>query len=59
MKAFAKLRLAPGESGTARFEFDDRTFAFWDNGWQVEPGAFVIAAGSSSADIRSRTTITI
>jgi beta-glucosidase len=32
LKGFAKLRLAPGESGTAELVLDDRCFAYWDNG---------------------------
>jgi beta-glucosidase len=59
LKGFAKLRLEPGATGEARFTFDDRTFAFWDGGWRVEPGAFDVLVGASSADIRARTTITI
>jgi beta-glucosidase len=59
LKGFARLRLAPGESGVARFAFDDRTFAFWDNGWRVEPGQFEILVGASSADIRARASISI
>jgi beta-glucosidase len=59
LKGFTRLRLAPGESAEARFAFDDRTFAFWNNGWTVEPGDFEILAASSSADVRARTTITL
>jgi beta-glucosidase len=58
LKGFAKVRLGPGETGTARFAFDDRTFAFWNKGWQIEPGDFAILAGPSSADIRARATVT-
>jgi beta-glucosidase len=32
LKAFARLRLEPGESGVARLELDDRAFAAWDPG---------------------------
>jgi beta-glucosidase len=60
LKAFTKLRLDPGASGTARFTLDDRAFAFWADGhWQVEPGDFVVSVGASSADIRARASITI
>jgi beta-glucosidase len=59
LKGFAKLLLAPGETGVARFTFNDRTFAFWNNGWKVEPGQFEILVGASSADIRARATITL
>ncbi len=32
LKAFAKLSLDPGETGTARLELDERAFAYWDPG---------------------------
>jgi beta-glucosidase len=32
LKAFAKVRLAPGETGQARLLIDGRSFAYWDNG---------------------------
>jgi beta-glucosidase len=32
LKAFAKVRLAPGETATARLELDARAFAAWDPG---------------------------
>jgi beta-glucosidase len=59
LKGFVRLHLAAGETAHARVDFDDRTFAFWRDGWTVEPGDFEILAGLSSADIRSRTTITL
>ncbi|HEX7133163.1 MAG TPA: glycoside hydrolase family 3 C-terminal domain-containing protein, partial [Iamia sp.] len=77
LKAFAKVHLAPGESGVARLELDDRSFAWWDigteghtaivdrlplkppgavaeprsPGWRVEPGAYELRIGRSSAEI--------
>jgi beta-glucosidase len=32
LKAFAKVRLGPGESTTVSLELDDRSFAYWDPG---------------------------
>ena len=32
LKAFAKIWLDPGETGTARLELTDRAFAYWDPG---------------------------
>jgi beta-glucosidase len=29
LKAFAKISLAPGETGEVSFELDDRCFAYW------------------------------
>ena len=40
LKAFAKVRLAAGESATVDLVLDDRSFAYWDPG---EPDADVIA----------------
>lgn len=40
LKAFAKVRLAPGESRTVEFVLDDRSFAYWDPG---EPDAEALA----------------
>jgi beta-glucosidase len=61
LKGFVRLRgLAPGETRTATFALDDRTFAFWDpaeHDWVVEPGEFELLVGSSSADLRSRATV--
>jgi beta-glucosidase len=57
---FAKLRLRPGERATARFELPPRAFAFYDAArreWVAEPGAFELAAGASSRDLRARARI--
>lgn len=35
LKAFAKVHLAPGESGVARLVLDDRAFAWWDVGTEA------------------------
>ena len=32
LKAFAKLRLGPGQTGVAELELDERSFAYWDPG---------------------------
>jgi beta-glucosidase len=54
LKGFVKLRLEPGETKTARFDLDDRTFAFWgEQGWTVEPGEFELLCGASSREVRS------
>ena len=55
LKGFSKVFLKPGESRRVEIVLDRRAFAFWDtnsHGWKVEPGKFVIEAGSSSRDIR-------
>lgn len=53
LRAFRKVRLAPGETRLLRFTLGPRDFAFWSestDGWVVEPGSFTVIAGSSSAD---------
>jgi beta-glucosidase len=60
LKAFRKVRLAPGESRTVELTLTMRDFAFWDerrHGWTVEPGAFHIAVGASSRDLRLTATV--
>jgi beta-glucosidase len=55
LKAFERVTLAPGERRTLRFELTPDHLAFWDFGmnWTVEPGAFTISSGSSSAALKS------
>jgi beta-glucosidase len=55
LKAFRKVRLAPGESRRIELTLTERDFAFWDaraRRWTVEPGTFRIAVGASSRDLR-------
>jgi beta-glucosidase len=62
LAAFAKQALAPGEEQEVRFTLDRRAFAFWDpaaRAWAVEDGAFELAVGASSRDLRLRTTIDV
>ncbi|MEJ7137814.1 glycoside hydrolase family 3 C-terminal domain-containing protein [Amphibiibacter pelophylacis] len=51
LKGFAKLHLAAGESGVARFELGPRALAWFDEGrkaWVAEAGRFVLQAGLSA-----------
>ncbi len=60
LKGFRRVRIEPGATEAATFVLDDRAFAFWDpsaHGWVVEPGEFDLLIGSSSLDIRSRSTV--
>ncbi len=55
LRGFARLALAPGESGTAVFELDARDLSFWSESvrdWVLEEGDFEISVGSSSRDLR-------
>ncbi len=62
LRAFAKLALEPGETGSARMTLDRRAFAFWDpeaGDWTLEAGDFELLVGSSSADIRARARVAL
>ncbi|WP_030539468.1 glycoside hydrolase family 3 N-terminal domain-containing protein [Sphingobium sp. DC-2] len=55
LKAFRRITLKPGEKRTVRFDLTPDALAFWniDMEWTVEPGAFTISAGPSSAVLKS------
>ncbi len=58
LKAFRKIMLQPGETKIVTLELDERSFAFFDEAsedWKVEPGEFELMVGSSSRDIRQKT----
>jgi beta-glucosidase len=60
--AFARLRLAPGQSRSVELTVPLANLALWDtarNDYVTAPGAYQIEAGASSTDIRQRTTVTI
>lgn len=54
LKAFRRISLKPGERRTLAFDLGPDAFAFWDRAmqWRVEPGAFTIHAGNSSASLK-------
>lgn len=57
LKAFAKVRLAPGECRHLTLALKRRDFAYYDvdqADWRVPDGRFEIRVGSSSRDIRLR-----
>ena len=52
---FERITLRPGEMRTVSFTLAPERLAFWDQerkAWIVEPGAFEVMVGSSSADVR-------
>jgi len=62
LKGFAKLELAPGETKTATFTLDDRSWAWYsvaEQRWVVEAGRYGLAVGASSADTRLETTVEV
>jgi beta-glucosidase len=54
LKDFQKIKLNPGEAKTIKFVIDKEKLSFYnsDLNWSAEPGEFELMIGSSSADIR-------
>lgn len=51
LKGFEKVRLAPGDTHHVSIVLNRRSLAYWSdakNGWQVDPGKFVVYVGDSS-----------
>jgi beta-glucosidase len=59
LKGFAKPTLDAGETRTVQIQLDDRSFAYWDDGWVVEPGEFDLLVGTSSRAVASTTRIVL
>jgi beta-glucosidase len=60
--AFERITLRPGETRNVSFTVAPERLAFWDEkrkAWIVEPGAFEVMVGSSSADVRLRGDINV
>jgi beta-glucosidase len=55
LMGFSRVSLRPGETRTVSFTVAPERLGFWDekrSAWVVEPGAFEVMIGSSSADVR-------
>ena len=55
LKAFTKVHLEPGETKTVTLTLTSQSLAYYHpaiKNWLTEPGAFALAVGSSSRDIR-------
>jgi beta-glucosidase len=62
LKAFAKVRLEPGETKLVELVLAQRAFSFWSvrwGRWAVEAGEFEIAVGTSSRDLPLRHRISV
>jgi len=62
LKDFSKVMLAPGESTRVHFTLRDRDLARWSTKagtWIVTPGAYTVAVGASSRDLRGEATVTV
>lgn len=54
LRAFAKVKLEPGETKTVRFRLGKRAFAYWNteiHDWHVETGVYGVEIARSSRDI--------
>ena len=61
LKGFKKVELSPGESTDVVFEIGRDALSYFDadkHEWVMEPGEFEILLGSSSGDIRAKTSFT-
>ncbi|MDO5105892.1 glycoside hydrolase family 3 C-terminal domain-containing protein [Capnocytophaga sp.] len=62
LKGFEKVYLKAGESKTVTFTIDKEALSFFDDKkheWVAESGDFEVLLGSSSKDIRAKTTFTL
>ena len=62
LKGFARVSLEPGQEKKVDFILNSRSFSYYDTAgkkWKYEPGSFEILAGSSSADIRLKTSLRV
>ena len=62
LKGFEKVMLAPGASKTVEFALSARDLSIYSEasaGWQRVSGEFGVRVGSSSRDIRAKTTFTV
>ncbi len=62
LKGFAKVELQPGETKSVSIQLDVRSFAYYHpkyKQWITEDGDFDLLVAASSADIRTRLTVTL
>ena len=51
LKGFQKVFLQPGESWTVTFTLTDRSFAVWQDGWNIPAGTYAVCIGGLRAEI--------
>ncbi|KAF8577032.1 glycoside hydrolase family 3 protein [Ramaria rubella] len=57
LKAFAKVRLEPGQSKTVQFVLDKYAVSYWEERiqcWLAEAGVYTVHVGTSSEDVNTR-----
>ena len=51
LKGFQKVFLQPGETQTVIFPLTDRSFALWQDGWNIPAGTYTVCIGGLTASI--------
>ncbi|MEU1165539.1 fibronectin type III-like domain-contianing protein [Streptomyces sp. NPDC005921] len=62
LRAFAKVRLAPGESRTVGFDLGRRAFAHYhvqDGDWAVAPGEYLVQIGENAAAVIAEAAVSL
>ena len=57
LKGFKKIELEPNETKTISFEFNDRMFAVWNDGWIIPNGEYKLHIGKSCENLQLSTSI--
>jgi beta-glucosidase len=48
---FAPVRVSAGEKATVQVDVPTRLLAYWHDGWQDEPGTYLLRVGTSAVDL--------
>ncbi len=56
---FAPARVPAGERARVLLDVPTRLLAYWQDGWRYEPGAYLLRAGTSAADLPLTATVTL
>jgi beta-glucosidase len=62
LRGYARITLAPGETRTVTLPLAAASLAYWNadtHGWEIESEPVRLQVGSSSADVRLNTTVTV
>lgn len=62
LRAFTKVRLAPGESRTLAFDLGRRAFAHYDvqgAGWAVAPGDYLVQVGENAETVIAEASVSL
>ena len=59
LKGFTKIELEPNETKTVSFEFNDRMFAVYNDGWIIPNGEYILHIGKSCVDLQLSTSILV